>query len=300
MEQDTSLPGPKSGRLVIGTGIAVVALFLLRGIVDSLPTFKNSPAISGSLLADSLLSPLVICNAAIDTGIVIIILTFGLRLGRNIQIHGQRYSGLSKIVTRATLAIVLIFASKTYELPAACIFVTRTNLVNLHKSIAQSKGAYPDFIGIWAPMVDQLDVDTIQNASGDALTAYQQIALAMFRRSPDYYGWASLVLIAILVIGLLSVVLRNLNTMADLLLRGTSTSQRIPSSAPRNQSCFYAPGREKLAWSTKSPEAADTPNAGAHIAPFKAQKARLRQEHCTGGPLHLWMTKKLRASSSAN
>ena len=278
MEQDIPVPGPRIGRLTIGTGMAVVVLLALRYFIGSFPMIKNAPAISGPLIGDSLLSPLVICNAITDTAILILILSFGFQLGNKIQNHGEPYAGLGKIVTRATLAVVFLFAYKTYELLAACIFVGRADLVNLHTSIAQSKGAYPDFMAIWASMIDQLNATAIQNASGDALIAYQQIALAMFRRPPDYYAWAFLVLIAIPVIGLVALVLRNLGTMAELLSRGTLTPQQTRAHAPTSGAAPVAP----TSASRPKPPAPSQPGGNVSLRQMAEKIAKIKMLRDSG------------------
>lgn len=224
MEQSPSLLTSRVAKLAIKAGVSVVALLMLRGIVDSLPMLKNSPAISDSFLGDTLLSPLVIANVLIDTAILIVILTFGLRLGHFVRGQGARFAEIGSIFTQATLVVVLIFAYKMYELPAACFFVGRTDLVNLNTANSAS-GSYGDFIRAWGQIINQVNATVIQNASGDALTSYQQLALAVFRRAPNYYAWAFLILIAIPVIGLVPLVYRNLDVLADLLSHGAAILQ---------------------------------------------------------------------------
>ena len=223
MEQAPSLLATKTAKLAIRAGVSVVALLLLRGVVGSLPILKNSAAISDSFLGDTLLSPLVIANAIIDSAILAVILTIGIRLGQIIRGHGERFAELGTIATQSTLVVVLILAYKMYELPAACFFVGRTELVNLNTNNAS--GSYSDFIRVWGQLISQVNATVIQNASGDTLTAYQQLALAVFRRPPNYYAWSFLILIALPVIGLVPLVHRNLDSMADLLSHGTAALQ---------------------------------------------------------------------------
>jgi hypothetical protein len=223
MEQGPSLLAAKTAKLAIRAGVSVVALLMLRGIVGSLPILRNSAAISDSFLGDTLLSPLVIANAIIDTAILAVILTIGFRLGQIIRGHGERFAELGSIVAQSTLVVVLILAYKMYELPAACFFVGRTDLVNLNTNNAS--GSYSDFIRVWGQLISQVNATVIQNASGDTLTAYQQLALAVFRRPPNYYAWSFLILIAIPVIGLVPLVHRNLDSMADLLSHSAASLQ---------------------------------------------------------------------------
>jgi hypothetical protein len=223
VEQGPSLLAAKTAKLAIRAGVSVVALLVLRGVVGSLPVLRNSAAISDSFLGDTLLSPLVIANAIIDTAILVVILTIGIRLGQIIRGHVERFAELGTIATQSTLVIVLILAYKMYELPAACFFVGRTELVNLNTNNAS--GSYSDFIRVWGQLISQVNATVIQNASGEALTAYQQLALAVFRRPPNYYAWSFLILIAIPVIGLVPLVHRNLDSMTDLLSHSAATLQ---------------------------------------------------------------------------
>lgn len=226
MEQGPSLLANRTAKLAIKTGVSIVALLTLRGIIGSLPILKNSPAISDSFLGDSLLSPLVVANGIVDTMILAVILTFGLRLGQFIRSRGERFRELGSIMSQAMLVVVLIFAYKMYELPAACFFVGRTDLVNLNAGNASTpSGSYGDFIRAWGQIINQVNATAIQNASGDALTSYQQLALAVFRRPPNYYAWTFLILIAIPVIGLIPLVHRNLDALADLLSQGAAILQ---------------------------------------------------------------------------
>jgi hypothetical protein len=236
MEQSPTSLANRAAKLAIKAGVSIVALLMLRGIVGSLPMLKNSPAISDSFLGDTLLSPLLIANVIIDSAILIVILTFGFRLGHFVRNQGERFAEVGSIITQATLLVVLIFAYKMYELPAACFFVGRTDLVNLNTANTAS-GSYGDFIRAWGQVINQVNATVIQNASGEALTSYQQLALAVFRRAPNYYAWTFLILIAIPVIGLVPLVHRNLDTLADLLSHGAAMLQgaSLPGNPPAAQ-----------------------------------------------------------------
>ena len=250
-----------------------MGLLLLREIIGSLPIVKNSSAISESFLGDSLLNPLVIANAIIDTIILLVILTFGLSLGRTIQIHGQRFSGLGKIVTQATLVIVLILAYKTYELPAACFFVGRTEIVHLASNAIAAPGSYGDFVGAWGPVMNSINAAAIQNASGDAMNTYQQIALSIFLRPPDYYAWTFLILIAIPIIGLVPLLYRNLGTIADLFSHGGALLlQGIPAPVTSPNRVSSSPA---AAITTPNP-VYSSPAAATVPPPATAQSATLR------------------------
>jgi hypothetical protein len=238
MEQQPSpIFGPNIGKTALRTAIAVAALLLLQGIVDALPMLKNSSPILG----DSLLTPILLCNVIIDTVIILVLLTFGLRLGRSIQTHGQKFAPLGKILTQLTVVLVLILAYKVYELPAACSFVGRSDLVNLGASVNGAQANSNDFMRLWGQMVSQVSAQAIQNATGDALIPYQQLAVAVFRRSPDLYAWIFVILIAIPVVSLIPLVHRNLDAIVELFFPGTTTLQSVsvpatgtsPISAPQ-------------------------------------------------------------------
>ena len=182
--QELSPFASKPAKLAIKAGVSVVALLMLRGIIGSLPMLKNSPAITESFLGDSLLSPLVIANAIIDTVILAVILTVGLRLAQLTRTHGQRFAELGSIMSQATLVVVLIFAYKIYELPAACFFIGRTDLMNSQHSqcVAPVVVLMATSFGAWGQVIGQLNATAVQNASGESLGAYQRLALAVFRR----------------------------------------------------------------------------------------------------------------------
>lgn len=259
MEQSPSLLANRAAKLAIKTAVSIVALLMLRGIVGSLPVFKNGPAISGSFLGDSLLGPLVIANWAIDTVILAVILTFGFRLGYFIRSRGERFRELGSIVSQTTLVVVLIFAYKMYELPAACFFVGRTDLVNL--SSANVSGSYGDFIRAWGQVINQVNASAIQNASGDALNSYQQLAMAVFRRPPNYYGWTFLILIAIPVISLVPLVHRNLDALADLLSQGAAAI--LQSGSPQGDASTVPATRLVVTSATSPATQIDAPSAMA-------------------------------------
>jgi len=125
------------------------------------------------------------------------------------------------VLTQLTLFGALLFAYKIYELPAACFFIGRTDLVNLNAPrTSPASGAYGEFLHVWGSVISQVNAAAIQNASGESLAAYQRLAVAVFRRTPDYYGWFFFILIAIPIARLVPLVYRNLDTMTDLLSHG--------------------------------------------------------------------------------
>ena len=149
MEQSSPL-GPNIAKRIIRFALTLVGLLILRGILGALPMLKSASAIG-----DTLLSPLVVSYAAVDTAIILVVLAFGLNLGQDIQANAPRLSELGKIVTRSTIVIVLIIAYKAYELPIACAFVDQTDLVSLGKN-SNAPGSYADVMRIWGQMVGQV------------------------------------------------------------------------------------------------------------------------------------------------
>jgi hypothetical protein len=221
--QDLAGLASRAAKLALKAGLSIVALLLLRGIIGSLPVLKNSATISESLLGDSLLSPLVLADAIIDSVILVVLLAFGLRLAHMVRDSAARLAFLGNVLTQLTLFGALVFAYKIYELPAACFFIGRTDLVNLNAPrTSPPSGAYGEFLHAWGQLISQVNAAAIQNASGESLGAYQRLAVALFRRTPDYYGWAFFILIVIPIARLVPLVYHNLDTMTDLLSHGAA------------------------------------------------------------------------------
>jgi len=227
MEQSSHL-GPNIAKRIIRFALTLVSLLILRGILGALPRLKSASAIG-----DTLLSPLVVSYAAVDTAIILVVLAFGLNLGQDIQANAPRLSELGKIVTRSTIVIVLIIAYKAYELPIACAFVDQTDLVSLGKN-SNAPGSYADVMRIWGQMVGQVSAAAMQNATGEALAAYQKLALAVFRQPPNIYAWIFLILIAVPGISLVPLVSRNLELLTELVSQAAKTLEgtaHAPGSA---------------------------------------------------------------------
>jgi hypothetical protein len=203
---------------------AVYGLFLLilRGVIGSLPFLKN-----GAFVGDTLLSPLVLVNVAIDTVFLAVLLSFGLTAGRRIHQSGAQLADVGKITSLTTVVIVLVLAYRIYELPAACTFLSQSDLINLSTIAPQSQdaGGFGDFIRLWGQMLNQVSAASLQNASGPVLIQYQRLALAIFHRSPDWYAWLFLILTAIPIISLAPLVFRNLGSLSELLSHGVLTLQ---------------------------------------------------------------------------
>jgi hypothetical protein len=238
MEQILSIAGPNIGKKFIRFVLGVLGLLILRGILGLLPMLKNASAIG-----DSLLSPLVLSYAVVDTVILLVVLDFGIKLGADIQPNDQRLHDLGKIISRATVILVLTFAYKAYEVPTACLFVGRADLMSFGKNSTPAN--YGDFMRMWSQIVGQVSAAAIQNATGDALVGYQQLAVAVFRQPPNIYAWTFLILIAIPVVGLVPLVSRNLDTLTELVSHaatalhgaartpGTVTVSSAPSAVER-------------------------------------------------------------------
>lgn len=226
MEQPAAAPA-----MDLGTSLrkefaraAVYGLFLLivRGVVGSLPFLKNA-----TFVGDTLLSPLVLVNVALDTVFLAVLLSFGLTAGRRIHQAGAQFADIGKITSLATVVLVLVLAYRIYELPAACTFISQSDLINLSTIAPQSQdaGGFGDFIRLWGQMLNQVSAASLQNASGPVLVQYQRLALAIFHRSPDWYAWLFLILTVIPIISLAPLVFRNLGSLSELLSHGVLTLQ---------------------------------------------------------------------------
>ncbi|HLY42467.1 MAG TPA: SHOCT domain-containing protein [Terracidiphilus sp.] len=225
MEQPVAALGPSFTRTTLRTGLGIVALLILRAVIASLPVLKN-----GSTLGDTLLSPVVITNATIDTLVFLALLQFALQTGHMIRAYNPKYADLGKIIIQLTILILLILAYRAYELPCACFFIGRTDLANMATTANQAGSA--EFLRLLNMAVNQLNAAAIQSATGDALAAYQQVALAVFRRPPDVYAWIFLLLVAIPVISLIPLVRRNLDPLAEFLLHAANLHPAFASRSP--------------------------------------------------------------------
>jgi hypothetical protein len=197
--------------------LSVVGLLVVRGIVGALPMLRSASAIG-----DSLLSPLVVTLAVIDTLIILLALGFGLNLSREIQTNATKIADLGRIVSRLTIIVVLVIAYKAYELPAACLFVDQSDLITLGKNNTAPAGSFGDFLKVWNQMAGQVTAAAMQNATGDALSNYQKIALAVFRQPPNLYAWGFLLLIAIPAVTVVPLVSRNMDTFTEMVSQATA------------------------------------------------------------------------------
>ena len=195
---------------VIRFVINSLGLLILRAILGALPMLKNAPA-----FGDSLMSPLVLACAIVDTVLLLVVLDFGITLARDIQNKYEHIPEFKKLISLATIVLVLLFAYKVYKLPTACLVVQPTDLINLSQSGTPT--AFGDFIRMWSQTLSQMNATAIQNASGDALVSYQQLAVAVLQRPPSIYGWTFLILIALPTVGIVTLISRHLETFSELL-----------------------------------------------------------------------------------
>ncbi|MBV9625413.1 MAG: SHOCT domain-containing protein [Acidobacteria bacterium] len=211
--EQTSLPFAQSvWKKLVRFVVTALGLLLLRAILGSLPILKNAAA-----FGDSFMTPLVLAYMIVDTVILLLVLDFGITLARDLQTRYKNIPDLGKLISVITVLLVLIFAYRIYEVPTACLVVQRNDLLNLGQNQNTTTGNFSDFIRAWNQIVGQVNQMAMQNANGEALVRYQQLAVALLRRPPDIYGWTFLALIALPAIGTVALVSRHLNTFTDLL-----------------------------------------------------------------------------------
>ena len=197
---------------VIRFVVNVLGLLVLRAILGSLPILKNASA-----FGDSFMTPLVLAYMIVDTVILLLVLDFGIGLARDLQARYKNIPDLSKLVSLTTILLALLFAYRVYEVPTACLVVQRSDLLSFGQNQNNTPGSFTDFIRTWNQVVGQFSEAAMQNATGDALTRYQQVAVAVLRRPPDIYGWTFLFLIAVPAIVVVALVSRHVNTFTELL-----------------------------------------------------------------------------------
>ena len=96
-------------RPAVRLGIGLVALLLVRFIVNRLPMLEGSMAIDGFVLSYSSIG-----SALIDTLIILLILSFGTDIGRQLGVLYPRFRQLSQITTLVTTLVVLLIAYNSY------------------------------------------------------------------------------------------------------------------------------------------------------------------------------------------
>jgi hypothetical protein len=187
---------------------------------------KNASAIGSTLL-----TPLVVANAVVDTVIFVLILRFGVGLGRTIQANFTRLPDLGKMISLATVALVLLLAYGSYQTVVACLVESPADIVN---TLIPATGGAPanadEVLRQFGNMLQGLDKGVIEQAiktaPGYALAGYQAAAVLALRQRLDIYGWTFLVLIAIPVIGIVVLVSRNLDTITEMVFHAATATRR--------------------------------------------------------------------------
>jgi hypothetical protein len=187
---------------------------------------KNASAIGSTLL-----TPLVVANAVVDTVIFLLILSFGVGLGRTIQANFTRLPDLGRMISLATVALVLLLAYGSYQTVVACLVESPADIVNALISTTGSAPANADEVmRQFGYMLQGLDKGVIEQAiktaPGYALAGYQAAAVLALRQRPDIYGWTFLILTAIPVIGIVVLVSRNLDTITEMVFHAAAATRR--------------------------------------------------------------------------
>jgi hypothetical protein len=249
--ESQSALGSELAKKAVRLALTVVGLLVLRAILAALPVLKNASAFD-----DSLISPLVVGNAIVDTAIFLALLGFGIGLGRSVQAAHPRLPELGKILTLAVVAVVLLLAYQSYQMPAACLVETPADLLNLNKASTNVNSGNPEFgelLRAWNQMVQGFSAEALPTATGSNLLAYQRLAVAVFRQSPDLYGWTFLVLVAIPVVSIVLMITRNLDAFTELVFHAATVFQAPGHAAsPAQTPVARGPGGEVVD-GTKTP-----------------------------------------------
>jgi hypothetical protein len=207
--------------------LAIVGLLVLRAILGALPMVKNASAIG-----DTFLTPLVLANAVVDTVIFLLILSFGVGLGRTMQANYTRLPDLGKMISLATVAVVLLLAYGSYQTVVACLVESPSDITKALTGAAG--GGVQSLLGQFGNMIQGLEnsvmEQAIKTAPGYALAGYQAAAVLALKQPPDIYGWTFLILIAIPVIGIVVLVSRNLDTITDMVFHAATARPRPTGS----------------------------------------------------------------------
>jgi hypothetical protein len=229
-------------------------LLVLRAVLGGLPVLKNA-----SVISDSLLSPLVVGNAVLDTAILLAVLGFGLEVGRAIQGNHATFPELGKIVSLAVIIIVLLLAYQCYQLPTACLMETPDDLVNIGKTAPTGNPQnFADFLRVWNQAVQGVTTQAVHAATGGSLLGYQHLAVALLRQPPDLYGWTFLILIVIPVVGIALTISRNLDGFTELVFHAAAVSRStLERPATSDTSADSADGSAHLSRSSNEMRMAD-------------------------------------------
>jgi uncharacterized membrane protein len=181
----------------------LIALLIIRAIIGGISTVKNS-----SPFGDSLMSPLLLFYAVVDTVLLVVIVDFGITLAGELQSRYPEIPSLRSVLLLFTAVLGLAVAYRIYETPAACLLTQRTALANsLQKSAPGTEKHTADVSG----------AVLAQNVTGQSLELYRHLAVARFRQSPDIYGWIFLLLITCPIVGSALLVSQSPREFADLL-----------------------------------------------------------------------------------
>jgi hypothetical protein len=229
MTQTPHVIAPDLGKKCIRFVVALAGLLILRTVLGSLPMLANA-----SVIGNSLMSPLVIADAIVDTLIIIVILQFGLGLGRTIGASVARLPALGGIISLVAVLIALTIAYRQYETPVACLVVSPADLLKFE----QTGQADPQFLQALAQSISQvlqgLTNTQVAVATRDTLAAYQHVAVMVLRRPPDLYGWLFLALILLPIVGIVVLVSRNLDSFTNAIFHAASSSWASGKPESRN------------------------------------------------------------------
>lgn len=221
MTHTQSFFNPEFGKRVVRLAMTVVGLLVLRAILGNLPMLANATA-----LGSSLMSPLVIADAIVDTLFLIVLLQFGLRVGRSLTESSTRFPDVGKIITLVTLVVVLLIAYRQYELPTACLLISPSDLSKLSQG-GQLASDVSQILPFLNQMMQGILNAEVNLAMGATLTAIQNAAVLVLRRPPDIYGWTFLILAAIPMVGIVVLISRNLDGFTDMIFHAASSTSRL-------------------------------------------------------------------------
>ena len=216
MEQAQPLLGPELGKRAVRFALTIVGLLILRAILGALPMLANA-----SVIGESMMSPLVIADAVVDTLILVVLLQFGFSMGRAVGENSSRFPDVGKIILLATLVVVLLIAYRQYETPTACLIVSPSDLSKVgqsHDAPINLEQMLPDL----GQMIRGIARTQVNLATGTTLAAYQRLAVIVLRQPPDIYGWVFLILIAVPVVGIVVLVSRNLDAFTEVVFHAAS------------------------------------------------------------------------------
>ena len=225
MTQGKSILDREFAKRVIRVALAIVGLLILRAVLGALPMVKNASSIGSSLL-----TPLVLAQAIVDTVIFVLILRFGVGLGSAIQANYTRLPDLGKIVSLAFVALVLVLAYSSYQTVTACLVESASDTL---KGASGPQGCPPGVDEATCKMLEGIQNASrsitergIPNLPGSLLEGYQEMAVVAFRQSPDIYGWTFLILIAIPVVYIVVLISRNLDALTEMVFHAATASSK--------------------------------------------------------------------------